>query len=77
LKKLIVNADDFGRSTAINRGIIDAHEKGVVTSTSLMTDREAFAEAVALARRYPRLGIGLHLDLDRCFRVQHASGRLL
>ena len=46
---LVVNADDFGRSSLINECIIQAHQKGIVTSTSLMTDRDAFAEAVALA----------------------------
>jgi len=75
--KLIVNADDFGRSREVNQGIIDGHVQGIVTSTSLMTDREAFDEAVALAKAHPTLGIGLHLDLDRFFKVQHGTGRLL
>lgn len=74
---LIVNADDFGRSSAINEGIILGHREGIVTSTSLMTDRDAFDEAVALARQNPNLGIGLHLDLDHFFTVQHGAGRLL
>lgn len=77
MKKLIVNADDFGRSSLINEGIIEAHQKGIVTSASLMTTREAFDEAVAMARTNPRLGIGLHLDLDSFFEVQHGAGRLL
>ena len=77
MRKLVVNADDFGRSSAINQGIIEAHEKGIVTSASLMTKRGAFEEAVELARRHPRLGIGLHLDLDSFFEVQHGTGRLL
>lgn len=72
-----MNADDFGRSTAINQGIIEGHQKGIITSASLMTDRDAFEEAVALARSNPRLGIGLHLDLDSFFNVQHGVGRLL
>jgi predicted glycoside hydrolase/deacetylase ChbG (UPF0249 family) len=72
-----VNADDFGRSSPISRGIIEAHQKGIVTSASLMTDREGFEEAVLLARQNPKLGIGLHLDLDVFFNVQHGSGRLL
>ena len=76
-KRLIVNADDFGRSTPINQGIIEGHQKGIVTSASLMTTREGFDEAVALARQNPRLGIGLHLDLDDFFEVQHGVGRLL
>jgi hypothetical protein len=77
LKKLVVNADDFGRSATINRGIIEAHQKGIVTSASLMTNREGFAEAVELAKANPRLGIGLHLDLDSFFEVEHGVGRLL
>src|SRR4029077_1252001 len=71
------NADDFGRSSAINQGIIEAHQKGIVTSTSLMTNREGFQEAVQLAKANPRLGIGLHLDLDAFFEVEHGVGRLL
>lgn len=76
-KTLIVNADDFGRSSAINKGIIEGHRNGIITSASLMTDREAFEEAVALAKANPALGIGLHLDLDAFFNVQHGVGRLL
>ncbi|PYI81050.1 MAG: hypothetical protein DME26_20525 [Verrucomicrobia bacterium] len=60
-RRLIVNADDFGRSTSINQAIIRAHREGVLTTASLMVNEPAFAEAVALARENPRLGIGLHL----------------
>lgn len=77
MKTLIVNADDFGRSLTVNQGIIEAHEKGIVTSTSLMTRREAFDDAVRLAKSHPQLGIGLHLDLDHFFEVEHGVGRLL
>ena len=77
MKKLVVNADDFGRSSPINQGIIEAHQKGIVTSASLMTERDGLEEAVNLARANPRLGIGLHLDLDSFFEVQHGTGRLL
>ena len=62
-KYLIVNADDFGQIAAINQGIIEAHEHGIVTSTSLMT-RWPAAEAAALyAREHPKLSVGLHFDL--------------
>jgi predicted glycoside hydrolase/deacetylase ChbG (UPF0249 family) len=64
MKWLIVTADDFGISRGINRGILEAHLSGVVTSTSLMVDRPACEEAVALARRCPELSLGLHLELD-------------
>src|SRR5678809_1034131 len=62
-KYLIVNADDFGQSPGINRGIIEAHEHGIVTSTSLMTRWSAAGEAAAYAREHPTLSVGLHLDL--------------
>jgi predicted glycoside hydrolase/deacetylase ChbG (UPF0249 family) len=62
-KYLIVNADDFGQSPGVNRGIIAAHERGVVTSASLMVRWPAAAEAAAYARAHPRLAVGLHLDL--------------
>jgi chitin disaccharide deacetylase len=62
-KYLIVNADDFGQSPGINRGIITAHEDGIVTSASLMVRWPAAAEAAAYARRHPRLSVGLHIDL--------------
>jgi predicted glycoside hydrolase/deacetylase ChbG (UPF0249 family) len=60
---LIVNADDFGMSASVNRGIIRSHEEGVVTSASFMVRREAAAEAAAYARQHPRLSVGLHVDL--------------
>ena len=60
---LVVNADDFGASTGVNRGIIDAHTTGVVTSTSLMVTGPAVAEAVALSHGHPDLSIGLHWDV--------------
>ena len=60
---LIVNADDFGLSPGINRGIIEAHRRGVVTSTSLMATGDAFDEAVALSRAHRDLSIGVHLTL--------------
>src|SRR5262249_16709084 len=60
---LIVNADDFGQSPGVNRGVIAAHERGIVTSASLMVRWPAAAEAAAYARTHPDLGLGLHLDL--------------
>ena len=62
-RRLIVNADDFGRSAPINRGIIQAHENGIVTSASLMVRWPAAEDAAAYARRRPGLSVGLHLDL--------------
>ena len=60
---LIVNADDFGQSRGVNRGIIQAHEQGIVTSASLMVRWPAAAEAAGYALAHPRLSVGLHLDL--------------
>jgi chitin disaccharide deacetylase len=62
-KYLIVNADDFGQSPGINRGIIEAHEHGIVTSASLMTRWAAAGEAALYAREHPDLSVGIHLDL--------------
>jgi chitin disaccharide deacetylase len=63
MKSLIVNGDDFGAGKGINRGVIEAHERGILTSTSLMVDAAASAEAARLAGRHPALGMGLHVDL--------------
>jgi chitin disaccharide deacetylase len=60
---VIFNADDFGASTGINRGIVEAHTRGVVTSASLMVTGRACPEAAALARDHPDLAVGLHWDV--------------
>src|SRR5215471_1821176 len=62
-KYLIVNADDFGASAGVNRGILECHTRGVVTSTSLMVTGRAVHEAVALSRDHPALAVGLHWDV--------------
>ena len=62
-RRLIVNADDFGRSASTNQAVIRAHREGILTTTSLMVNEPAFEEAVALAREHPTLGVGLHLTL--------------
>ena len=62
-RRLIVNADDFGRSASVNQAVIRAHREGILTTASLMVNEPAFEEAVALAREHPRLGVGLHLTL--------------
>jgi predicted glycoside hydrolase/deacetylase ChbG (UPF0249 family) len=63
VKRLIVNADDLGRDAGVNRGVFEAHERGIVTSASLMVNGPAAPDAAAQARENPRLGIGLHLAL--------------
>jgi predicted glycoside hydrolase/deacetylase ChbG (UPF0249 family) len=63
-RRLIVNADDFGFARGVNEGIVDAHVNGILTSTSLMVDRPAAADAARLAREHPRLSVGLHYEED-------------
>jgi predicted glycoside hydrolase/deacetylase ChbG (UPF0249 family) len=60
---LIVTADDFGASPGINRGIVEAHHNGIVTSTSCMVEMPATTHAAALAGESPQLSIGLHAVL--------------
>src|SRR5271166_6323221 len=60
-RRLIVNADDFGRTTAVNQAVVRAHREGILTTASLMVNEPATDEAVALARQHPKLGVGLHL----------------
>jgi predicted glycoside hydrolase/deacetylase ChbG (UPF0249 family) len=62
-RHLIVNADDFGASEGVNRGIVECHVDGIVTSTSLMVTGRAVDEAVELSRAHPDLAIGLHWDV--------------
>lgn len=62
-RRLIVNADDFGRSRSINEAVVRAHREGILTTASLMVNEPGFDEAVALARENPQLGVGLHLTL--------------
>jgi predicted glycoside hydrolase/deacetylase ChbG (UPF0249 family) len=74
MKKLIVNADDFGFRDGINKGIVYAHQNGVVTSASLFLEKEGTDEAVRLARELPSLGLGPHIDLDKFFSIDHHLG---
>jgi hopanoid biosynthesis associated protein HpnK len=64
LKNLIVNADDLGWTEGVNRGIAEAHRKGLVTSTSLLANGRAFGPALEVARANPELGVGVHLNLS-------------
>lgn len=77
MKKLIVNADDFGYREGINKGIVFAHQSGVVTSVSLFVEKEGTEEAVRLAKENPGLGMGPHLDLDKFFNIDHHFGIVL
>ncbi|HEV7925658.1 MAG TPA: hopanoid biosynthesis-associated protein HpnK [Verrucomicrobiae bacterium] len=62
-RRLIVNADDYGRSESINMAVVRAHREGILTSASLMVNEPAADQAVRLARENPKLGVGLHLSL--------------
>jgi len=64
VKRLIVNADDLGRTHGINTGVFEAHRLGIVTSATAMVNYEAIREAAALSRENPKLGIGLHVALS-------------
>ena len=63
MRKLVVNADDFGFTRDVNRGIVEAHRNGILTATTLMATGAAFDDAVNLARENPALDIGVHLVL--------------
>jgi len=63
MRRLIINADDFGLTGGVNRAILEAHERGVVTSATLMANGQAFADAITLAQSRPRLGVGCHIVL--------------
>jgi chitin disaccharide deacetylase len=62
-KQLIVNADDFGFTPDVNEGIVEAHRRGILTSTTVMANGAAFEDAVRLAAETPSLDIGCHLVL--------------
>lgn len=63
MKKLIVNADDFGLHPSVNQAIIKGYTEGIITSTSIMPTGKFFHEAVNLGLNTPNLGIGIHLTL--------------
>ncbi len=63
MRRLIVNADDFGFTAGVNRAIAEAHARGIVTSSTLMARGPAFDDAVRLAKQLPRLSVGCHVVL--------------
>jgi predicted glycoside hydrolase/deacetylase ChbG (UPF0249 family) len=63
MKRLIVNADDFGRARGINRGVLRAHRDGIVTAATLMVSAPASDDAARVARETPSLDVGVHLTL--------------
>jgi len=63
MKRIVINADDFGFSRAVNYGIVDSHVKGIVNSTTMMMNASATKHAVCLAKDTPSLKVGVHLVL--------------
>jgi hopanoid biosynthesis associated protein HpnK len=63
VKKIIITGDDFGLALPVNEAIVEAHEKGILTSASLMVGERFFQDAVQRARQHPSLRVGLHLAL--------------
>ena len=63
MRRLIINADDFGYTLGVNRAIVEAHTRGVVTSSTLMARGAAFAEAAQMAKTVPQLSVGCHVVL--------------
>jgi len=63
VRRLIVNADDFGFTKGVNRAIAETHTRGIVTSSTLMANGRAFDDAVSLAKTLPRLSVGCHIVL--------------
>lgn len=63
--QLIINADDFGLSQSVNKGIIKAHCEGILSSTTIMANMPYFEEASNLAQQHTDLGVGVHLNIIR------------
>jgi hopanoid biosynthesis associated protein HpnK len=73
MKRLIVNADDFGLTERVNEGIIEGHIHGIITSTTLLANGSAFESAVEKALRHLKLGVGVHLNLTEGSPVSDPS----
>ncbi len=76
-KQLVVNADDFGFTRDVNGGIVEAHQQGILTATTLMANGDAFDDAVRLARENPSLDVGAHLVLIGGRALSTAQGPAL
>jgi predicted glycoside hydrolase/deacetylase ChbG (UPF0249 family) len=69
--RLILNADDFGLTTGVNRAIAELHKSHALTSATLMATGSAFDDAIAIARAHPTLGIGCHIVLTDGTPISH------
>jgi predicted glycoside hydrolase/deacetylase ChbG (UPF0249 family) len=63
IRKVVINADDFGLCEGVNKGIVKAHTEGLLTSAVIMANMPGAEEAAAMARSLPGLGVGVHLNL--------------
>jgi hopanoid biosynthesis associated protein HpnK len=63
-RRIVINADDFGLSEAVNSAVDRAHTEGVLTSATIMANMPAADEAVKIAKKLPGLGVGVHLNLS-------------
>jgi chitin disaccharide deacetylase len=82
MRRLIINADDLGLTDGVNRGIIEAHARGVLMSASLMVDTPGAEAGAAMAREHPALSVGLHFvddgpDLDQPGHAEREFARQL
>jgi predicted glycoside hydrolase/deacetylase ChbG (UPF0249 family) len=73
MKRLVVNADDFGLTESINRGIIVAHRDGILTSASLLANGSATGQAIASSLQFPELSVGVHLNISEGRPVSPAA----
>ena len=76
MRRLIVNADDFGYTHDVNQGIVEGHHNGIVTATTLMANGNAFENAVALAQDTPTLDVGCQRGLVEGSSVRDPSRQL-
>ena len=74
MKYLIVNADEFGLSSGVNKGIIEAFQNGIVRSTTLVVTGKCYDDAITFLRNNPELGAGVHLTLTGGIPVSNIDG---
>lgn len=72
-RRVIINADDFGLSSGVNEAVAEAHERGILSSATIMANMPAFEEAARIAKAHPQLGVGIHFNL---LRGRPLSGRV-
>jgi hopanoid biosynthesis associated protein HpnK len=72
-KRIVMNADDFGLCSGVNRAVAQAHTDGVLTSATIMANMPDAAEAVEIAKKLPGLGVGVHLNLTEGRPISQAA----